>query len=118
MKEQAKGKGSVNSGRKEIFISFAVKNGEDVNSIAARFHQTMVEMVVAVCKRIRAETGIEQVALSGGVFQNRLLIRGCRGLLADSGFEVLLPDQVPPHDGGLSYGQAAAAAAKLSMEGF
>ena len=51
--------------------------------------------------------------LSGGVFQNRLLLERCLELLADSGLRVLVPRLLPPNDGGVSYGQAAIAAARF-----
>jgi hydrogenase maturation protein HypF len=55
-------------------------------------------------------TGIETVALSGGVFQNRLLLELLMALLRADGFHVYINRQVPPNDGGLSLGQAAVAA--------
>ncbi len=77
-----------------------------VPEIAWRFHKTVAEMIATVCERIRAATDISTVALSGGVFQNRLLLQLTRPLLAQRGFEVLLHRQVPPNDGGVSLGQA------------
>ena len=49
--------------------------------------------------------------LSGGVFQNRLLVERTAALLADAGLRVLIPERLPPNDGGISYGQVAVAAA-------
>jgi hydrogenase maturation protein HypF len=68
--------------------------------------------VVTVCRRIRAERGLGTVALSGGVFQNLLLLERCVSALDQAGFRVLLHGRVPPNDGGISLGQAAIAGAR------
>ena len=59
-----------------------------------------------------ARSGIELAVLSGGVFQNRLLVERTAELLADAGLRVLIPERLPPNDGGISYGQVAVAAAR------
>lgn len=82
--------------------------------IARRFHSTVVEMIAAVCDRLRAETSLGQVVLSGGVFLNALLTRETCARLCREGFVVYRHRLVPPNDGGLSLGQAAIAAAHLS----
>jgi hydrogenase maturation protein HypF len=66
----------------------------------------MAAMVAEVCKRIRTETGMDRVVLSGGVFQNKLLSEGVFNLLADAGFHVFTQRLAPPNDGGLALGQA------------
>jgi hydrogenase maturation protein HypF len=66
-------------------------------------------MVVAVCQRIAAGLGPKTVALSGGCFQNRLLIALTVPKLENAGFQVLLHQQVPCNDGGISLGQVALA---------
>jgi hydrogenase maturation protein HypF len=66
-------------------------------------------MINEMCHLIANETAITQVALSGGVFQNRLLLRKTVGLLERSGFQVLTHRQVPCNDGGISLGQAVIA---------
>ncbi|MBN1920757.1 MAG: carbamoyltransferase HypF [Anaerolineae bacterium] len=76
-----------------------------VPNIAARFHATIAHMVLEVCLRLREETGLPVVALSGGVFQNALLLDLTVPALRDAGFEVLLHGQVPCNDGGISLGQ-------------
>ena len=79
--------------------------------IAARFHNGVAAAIVAVCERLRDSHGLGTVALSGGVFQNLLLTgRAVAGLTA-SGFRVLVHARVPCNDGGISFGQAAVAAA-------
>ena len=78
--------------------------------IAGRFHCTVARLLATGCLRVREVTGIETVALSGGVFQNRLLLELLMALLRADGFHVYINRQVPPNDGGLSLGQAAVAA--------
>jgi hydrogenase maturation protein HypF len=80
--------------------------------IAARFHNTMAAMIVATCVSLREETGLRTVALSGGVFQNLLLLDHVVDLLEQQQFTVLTHGQVPCNDGGISLGQAAIAAAR------
>jgi hydrogenase maturation protein HypF len=77
--------------------------------VAARFHRAVAAMMVDVCSRIRDATGIGTVGLTGGVFQNALLVRLAVVALRDAGFEVILHDRVPPNDGGLALGQAVIA---------
>jgi hydrogenase maturation protein HypF len=77
--------------------------------VAAKFHNTLVEMSVDVCETIRREGGPNRVALSGGVFQNRLLSARMHTALQARGFKVLIHQRVPCNDGGLSLGQAVIA---------
>ena len=83
--------------------------GTGVAEIAYRFHATVAEMLSAVCERIAGETGLQTVALSGGCFQNRLLLALTVPRLQERGLRVLLHRQVPCNDGGISLGQAVAA---------
>ncbi len=73
---------------------------------ARRFHRTMVEAVAETCGRVRARTGLDTVALSGGVFQNALILEGLAAALTARGFRVFTHEQVPANDGGLALGQA------------
>ena len=74
-------------------------------------------MAVAVANAVRTRTGgINHVALSGGVWQNRLLLEMTVQGLEEAGFEVLLHHAVPANDGGLAYGQVAVAAARLATQ--
>ncbi|MBI4731159.1 MAG: carbamoyltransferase HypF [Chloroflexi bacterium] len=92
-----------------------VRSGVSVPAISARFHNGLAELTRAVCDQIRRETGVAEVALSGGVWQNMaLLTRAVSSLRAD-GFTVYLHRQVPANDGGLSLGQALAGAARLKL---
>jgi hydrogenase maturation protein HypF len=77
--------------------------------IAARFHNTTAQMILELCRAISNRTGIKKVALSGGVFQNRLLLRKSTALLESDGLEVYTHRQVPCNDGGISLGQVVIA---------
>jgi len=85
------------------------KHGEPASAISTKFHWTMAKMIVDMCRAISRDTGIKVVALSGGVFQNRLLFRIAVDGLREEGFEVLTHRLVPCSDGGISLGQAAIA---------
>jgi hydrogenase maturation protein HypF len=81
--------------------------------IAARFHVTVVSIILRVCERLHDRTGLGRVVLSGGVFQNVRLLADARRALAGAGFEVFCHQLVPPNDGGIALGQAAVAHARL-----
>jgi hydrogenase maturation protein HypF len=83
--------------------------------IAARLHNGVVAMISRACLLLRERSGLGTVALSGGVFQNLLLLNGVVQLLEHDGFRVLVHARVPPNDGGISLGQAAVAAARDRM---
>jgi hydrogenase maturation protein HypF len=70
-------------------------------------HSSLADGIVQVAERLRAQSGSSLVGLTGGVFQNRRLAETALAGLSASGFEVLLPVQLPCNDGGLSYGQVA-----------
>jgi hydrogenase maturation protein HypF len=84
--------------------------------IARRFHRTLAAIVQAQARAARAQTGLGIVALTGGCFQNRLLLADCLERLNGDGFTVLLHRQVPANDGGLCLGQAVVAAARQEAE--
>jgi hydrogenase maturation protein HypF len=77
---------------------------------AARFHNAIAHATLRVCEHIRERSGLSTVALSGGVFANKFLTERLVSLLEDKGFTALLNTAVPAGDGGVSLGQAAAAA--------
>jgi len=87
------------------------ENGRKVEPqvIATRFHWSLSSIILNVCKLLRKRWGLNQVALSGGVFQNALLVKQAVYLLTSSGFEVFLHKFLPPNDGGISLGQAVVA---------
>jgi hydrogenase maturation protein HypF len=82
------------------------ETGVAITDRARRFHTTMVAALEETCLRVRAATGIETVALSGGVFQNAIILEELASALAARGIRVLTHDRVPPNDGGLALGQA------------
>jgi hydrogenase maturation protein HypF len=86
-----------------------MRRGCATGSIAAGFHRAVAELVADTADRLREATGIERVALSGGVFQNVLLLRLARAALESRGLRVLTHRLVPPNDGGLALGQVAVA---------
>lgn len=81
--------------------------GASADALAYEFHAVLADMVTAACVKARENTGLGICALSGGVFQNGLLVRLCRKRLENNGFEVLLHSVIPPNDGGIGLGQAA-----------
>jgi hydrogenase maturation protein HypF len=89
-----------------------VRRGTDPARIGRRFHTTMVEVIAAVCGRVRRATGVAAVVLSGGVFLNALLTEEVMARLVADVFRVYRHRRVPPGDGGLSLGQLAVAAAR------
>jgi hydrogenase maturation protein HypF len=88
------------------------RDGAPARAIARRFHRTLAAIVQAQAERVRAATGLDTVVLTGGCFQNRLLLADCLERLGGSGFSVLVHRQVPANDGGLALGQAVIAAAQ------
>ncbi len=85
--------------------------GEERSRIAARFHRGVAGLVERGCILLRERHGLSTVALSGGVFQNMLLLRDCVTRLESRGFTVLVHSRVPCNDAGISLGQAVVAAA-------
>ena len=81
--------------------------GADSGRLAYLFHQVLAEQITAVCIEARNSSGRNKVVLSGGVFQNRLLLPLTEERLVQEGFEVLRHHMIPPNDGGIAIGQAA-----------
>ncbi len=79
--------------------------GVSVSVLSAKFHNTMANLVLRVCQKIRNQAGIRRVALSGGVWLNMALLTQSVRLLQKDGFEVLVHQKVPTNDGGLALGQ-------------
>ncbi len=93
-----------------------VASGVAVPVIAGRFHATIAAGTVAACERACAERATDTVVLAGGVFANRILLTAVRDRLLAKGLRVLVPERLPIGDGGIAYGQAAVAAARLCAE--
>ncbi len=83
-----------------------IQAGVGTGPIAAKFHNTIVHMVVEVSREISRITGSKTVALSGGVWQNMYLLKHTVPALQEAGFQVLVHHHVPPNDGCISLGQA------------
>jgi hydrogenase maturation protein HypF len=89
-----------------------LRAGVDRSLVAARFHAGVRDGIVEVCRAVADRTGLQSVALSGGVFQNVLLETTTVDALRREGFAVLTHSRVPPNDGGISLGQAVIAGAR------
>jgi hydrogenase maturation protein HypF len=76
-----------------------------VSIISGRFHSTITEMIIMVLKKMREDTGLNLAAVSGGVFQNKLLFLSLRRRLREEGFEAICHQRAPTNDGGISLGQ-------------
>lgn len=87
--------------------------GENSNQLALHFHRRLAGIIVSACEKAREEIGINTVALSGGVYQNKLLLDYSVTMLEERGFHVLRHHLLPPNDGGISLGQAVAAMRSL-----
>jgi hydrogenase maturation protein HypF len=90
----------------------ALRGGEATGSVAARFHNGLADTTATACVAIARRYDLELVALSGGVFQNRLLLERTFERVEQMGLRVLVPRRLPPNDGGVAFGQAAIAAAR------
>ena len=82
-------------------------------AVSARFHRAVAQLIARIAEQIREERKLNRVALSGGVFQNLLLLTQTKQLLRASGFEVFTHARVPTNDGGISLGQASIANARI-----
>ncbi|MFC1670216.1 carbamoyltransferase HypF [Spirochaetota bacterium] len=99
----------INTGELIKHIVSLMNKGETISDIAYSFHHAIAHTSVEVAKTLREQTGINQTALSGGVFHNRILLSLMHELLEKSGFEVFTPEKVPFNDGCIALGQIAVA---------
>jgi hydrogenase maturation protein HypF len=81
--------------------------------MAAKFHNTLANLIVEKVKQLSAETGVKQAVVSGGCFQNKRLTEQIQQLFSDSGITLYLPARIPCNDGGVAVGQLAVAAARI-----
>lgn len=79
---------------------------ERIGKLAYGFHRALADEILVACEEAERQTGIRKVALSGGVFQNRLLLELVDDGLTEMGFKVLKHSLIPPNDGGIALGQA------------
>ena len=90
-------------------ITLGKLRGEETDHLAWLFHKMLANQIISACAEIRKVNGIRTAALSGGCFQNRLLLDMVKKGLEAEGFNVLIHHLVPPNDGGIALGQAVAA---------
>ncbi len=88
--------------------------GDDVCMLARMFHEILAAQIVSACRKASEDTGIRSCALTGGVFQNRLLLSLCEDKLSADGFTVYRHRMIPPNDGGLALGQAVYGMARIN----
>ena len=96
----------LNTGEIVAYLVRARLAGEDPGKLAYGFHRALADKILAACEEAERQTGIRKVALSGGVFQNRLLLELVDDGLTEMGFKVLKHSLIPPNDGGIALGQA------------
>ncbi len=103
------GSGYITLGTPELvkWLAERFMDGGDTEQLAYEFHAALSELIRMSCTELRDRTGLDTVALSGGVFQNRLLVQLTKSALEKAGFNVLLHGVIPPNDGGICVGQAA-----------
>jgi hydrogenase maturation protein HypF len=89
-----------------------LEDGAAAGDVSARFHNALAAATASACLAAAEANGIGDAVLSGGVFQNRLLLERTAEALRGAGLRVLIPERLPPNDGAISYGQAAVAAAR------
>jgi hydrogenase maturation protein HypF len=93
-------------------------NNVPVSEIAARFHNTIVDVICKSVKKISQEYGLKKVALSGGTFQNRIILEQSEKRLTADGFEIYSQSSIPSNDGGIALGQLAIAAKRRELNLF
>jgi hydrogenase maturation protein HypF len=99
------GKYIINTDKIIIGIIADLKEKIPKEIISMAFHNTVIKFTVDMCTKISEECGIKKVALSGGVFQNKILIQGINNRLKNKGFIVYINKEIPCNDGGISLGQ-------------
>lgn len=92
-----------------------IEKGVNTGLISGKFHNTIVQVILEVAKKINQQTGIEKVVLSGGSFQNRILLKKAEDSLKDANFAVFSQSAIPSNDGGIALGQLAIAAKRREL---
>lgn len=95
-----------------------IKNNVPTEIISGKFHNTLIEVILTISDKIRSEFGINTVVLSGGSFQNKILLENTEKQLAAKGFVCLSQSLTPSNDGGIALGQLAIAAKRREMNLF
>ncbi|HLI60042.1 MAG TPA: carbamoyltransferase HypF [Solirubrobacteraceae bacterium] len=91
-----------------------LRAGAASGTIAARFHNALAAATICACVRLAGDRDLGTVVLAGGTFQNRRVLEAVAAGLRRAGLRVLVPARLPPGDGGISFGQAAVAAARIA----
>ena len=86
------------------------------STIAAKFHNTLINALTMVCQEISSHTGVKKICLSGGVFQNAYLLQGLVKRLTKQGLDVFWQQKVPANDGGISLGQVMIAHYNVKLQ--
>ena len=97
-----------------LAVNRDLEAGLPIPTVASRFHAAVAAATIRACVEIAGARGLDTAVLSGGVFQNRLLMTAVAAGLTRAGLRVLTPQLLPPNDGGISFGQAAIAAAHMA----
>ncbi|MDQ5911347.1 MAG: hydrogenase maturation protein HypF [Pseudomonadota bacterium] len=95
-----------------VLLPMLMDGTRTVEERATCFHASLAGLLLRQAEKIRQEYGVRQVGLTGGVFQNRLLTEQALQLLAEAGFEALLPERLPVNDAAISFGQIVESAAR------
>lgn len=90
-------------------VAHDTEKGHQPSQISSKFHSTLIQLFAELCAVLRKESSLNRIVLSGGVFQNSLLLRGLIQALEDNNFQVFAHQRVPTNDGGISLGQAMVA---------
>ena len=106
LKQDSDGRLLLNTGGIVEYVLEQRLKGENVAQTAYEFHYLLADQIVKACVKARELSGCEEVALSGGVFQNKLLLKLTDEGLERAGFKVLRHHLIPPNDGGIGLGQA------------
>lgn len=107
----------ISFNRTVLTILEELRTGTDKREISSRFHQTIAQAITEACSQIRDQRNIYTVALSGGVFQNRILLHLLQNNLREHGFSVFFHKELPTSDGGIALGQAVAGRAMYKKIG-
>jgi len=92
-----------------------VLNSVETSVISAKFHNTIISVILEAAKKAREKYSLNKIVLSGGVFQNKYLLEGIENNLTENKFEVFTHSKVPSNDGGIALGQLAIAAKRKSL---
>ena len=114
--DRTAGEGTVLDARPLVLeVAADLRAGVAPGVVAARFHDTVAAATSVACVAAASARGLELAVLSGGVFANRRLLEGTAARLRAAGLRVLVPERLPPGDGGIAYGQASVAAAQSAQ---